>query len=68
MPKEYLQLNGRNKIVYALLNMFAQCRDEEEAEALFHRLKKDLMSYGTMMKIYNDKGKPDKVLALRERM
>lgn len=68
MPKEYFQLNGRNKIVYALLNMFVQFDDEKDAEALFHQVKKDVMSYGTMMKMYNDKEKPEKVLLLRERM
>ena len=68
MPKEYLQLNGKTRVHYALLNMFARCDDKENAEAIFHRSKRDVMSYGTMMKMYNQKETPEKVLSLYEQM
>lgn len=68
MPKEYQQSNAKNKILYALLNMFIRCNDQENAENLFLRLNRDVMSYGAMMKMYNENNKPEKTMSLVEQM
>ena len=48
--------------------MFLKCDDIQNAELLFTRLNRNVISYGTLMNGYNDQGEPEKTLELFERM
>ena len=55
-------------LLNAVLNMLIKCDDIENAELLFARLNRDVISYGSLMNFYNDNVEPEKTLELFERM
>ncbi|CAF1431394.1 unnamed protein product [Rotaria sp. Silwood1] len=55
-------------ILHMVLNMFIKCDDLKCAESLFNRINRNVISYGSMMKFYNIKDKPEKTLELFQRM
>jgi pentatricopeptide repeat protein len=64
----YHSKNSNNEILYAALDMFVKCDDIENAESLFTRLKRNVICYGSLMKMYNLKGQSIKTLSLFEQM
>ena len=56
------------KILHAVLNMFIKCSDIDNAKKFFKQLNKNVISYGSMMTMYNNQNQPDKTLALYEEM
>ena len=56
------------KVLHAVLNMFAKCSDTTNAESLFAKLKKNSFGCGCMMTMYNNQNEPDQTLALYEEM
>ena len=48
--------------------MLIKCDDENNAEILFNRLNRNVICYGSMMKFYNMKDKPEKSLNLFKQM
>jgi pentatricopeptide repeat protein len=65
MPKKF-----HNDIVVksSALYMFTKCDSLDNAEALFDRIDRDVVSYGSMMKSYNIKNQPEKTLELFDKM
>lgn len=63
-----INLNESNDLLFMVLNMFIKCDDLKSAESLFNRIDRDIISYGSMMKIYNTKDQPDKTLELFRKM
>ena len=64
-------INGSNQLDDSLnmvLNMFIKCGDLKSAEPVFDRMKRDVVSYGLMMKLYNTQKLPDKTWDLFQRM
>jgi PPR repeat len=57
MPKKHQEI----KTSYAVLDMFIRCEDLESAENLFHQLKKDVICYSSMMRLYNQRHQPERV-------
>ncbi|CAF1587481.1 unnamed protein product [Adineta ricciae] len=67
----FSQISSRQpseKVLHAVLNMFAKCSDTTNAESLFSKLKKNALSYGCMMTMYNNQNEPDRTLSLYEEM
>ncbi|CAF1212594.1 unnamed protein product [Adineta ricciae] len=62
------KLKQSNSLLYSVLNMFVKCNDISNAESLFNRIKRDVISYGSMMKLYNVQKQPEKTCALYHRM
>ncbi|CAF1530896.1 unnamed protein product [Adineta ricciae] len=62
------KLKQSNRLLYSVLNMFVKCNDVSSAESLFNRIKRDVVSYGSMMKLYNVQKQPEKTCALYHRM
>ncbi|CAF4321134.1 unnamed protein product, partial [Rotaria sp. Silwood2] len=57
-----------NDILHMVLNMFIKCDDLNSAEHLFNRMNRNILSYGSMMKLYNLKDQPEKTLELFQKM
>jgi pentatricopeptide repeat protein len=68
MPAELEQKHTNAQVYYAILDMFIKCGDFEMAEALFNRSNRNVISYGSMMKMYNLTNRPEKTLTLYARM
>ena len=70
--KIYFRLSDAHRqstdLLYSVFDMFIKCDDEQSAEVLFHQLNRDVICYGSMMKFYNDKDKPEKSLNLFQQM
>jgi len=65
LPKEYQESDD---ILYSLSNMFIKCNDLNNAESIFNRLNRNVISYGSLMKLYQTRNEPEKILNLFERM
>jgi pentatricopeptide repeat protein len=65
LPEEYRELDD---ILYSLSNMFIKCNDISNAESLFDRLNRNVKSYGSLMKLYQRRNEPEKILNLFQRM
>jgi pentatricopeptide repeat protein len=65
LPEEYRESDG---ILYSLSNMFIKCNDLSNAESLFERLNRNVKSYGSLMKLYQTRNEPEKILNLFQRM
>ncbi len=65
---EFNQKNVNSKALYGAFNMFIKCDDIKSAEILFNKLNKNVICYGSLMKIYNDKNEPAKTLNLFKQM
>jgi pentatricopeptide repeat protein len=65
---EFNQKNVKSMALYGALNMFIKCDDIKSAEILFTKLNKNVVCYGSLMKMYNDKNEPEKTLNLFEQM
>jgi len=65
---EFNQKNVNSKALYGALDMFIKCDDIKSAEILFNKLNKNVICYGSLMKMYNDKNEPEKTLNLFEQM
>ena len=65
MPKKF---HNNTVVITSALYMFIKCDDLQNAEALFNRTDRDIISYGLMMKLYNSKNQPDKTLELYQKM
>ena len=63
-----IECNPSSDVLYSVLNMFIKCDDLENAESLFERIDRDIVSYGSMMKLYNIKDEPQKTVELFQRM
>jgi pentatricopeptide repeat protein len=48
--------------------MFIKCNDISNAESLFDRLNRNVKSYGSLMKLYQRRNEPEKILNLFQRM
>ncbi|CAF1176726.1 unnamed protein product [Didymodactylos carnosus] len=68
LSTEFHENNVNEKVLHGVLNMFIKCSDIENAEKLFARLNGNVITYGSMMTIYNSRNEPDKTLALFEQM
>lgn len=55
-------------VAVAAFDMFIKCGDISNAEQLFDRMKRITITYGEMMKCYNDHHIPMKTLNLYEKM
>ncbi|CAF1579670.1 unnamed protein product [Adineta ricciae] len=55
-------------IVVGAFDMFIKCGDISNAEQLFHRMKRIAVTYGQMMKCYNDHCMPMETINLYEKM
>ena len=66
MPHEY----QTNRIILtSYFHMLIRCGDNRSAEELFNgRLVRNVISYGAIMKVFNDNGQADKTLKLFEKM
>lgn len=62
------QFRQSPKILSAIFNLYVQCADVPSAEELFGRLDCDVISYGSLMKLFNNDGQPEKTLRLFEQM
>ena len=62
------QKDIESRVSITILDMFIKCRDMESAEKLFDRMKPSVVSYGVMMKMYNDNKQSEKCLMLFEQM
>ncbi len=65
LPEEYRESID---ILYSLSNMFIKCNDLNNAESLFNRLNRDVKCYGSLMKLYQTRNEPEKILNLFQRM
>ena len=65
LPIEY---HRSNDVLIPIFDMFVKCNDMESAESLFLRLKRSVVSYGSLMKMYNINDQPEKTFALFEQM
>ena len=65
LPSKFRQ---STKILSAIFNLYVQCGDVQSAEDLFVRLDRDVVSYGSLMKMFNSDSQPEKTLALFEQM
>jgi pentatricopeptide repeat protein len=65
---EFNQKNVKSIALYGAFNMFIKCDDIKSAEILFNKLNKNVICYGSLMKIYNDKNEPEKTLNLFKQM
>ena len=65
LPIKYHQSND---VLISVFDMFFKCNDVESAESLFIRLKRSVISYGSLMKMYNNNDQPEKTLALFKQM
>ena len=54
--------------IVAAFDMFVKCGDISNAEQLFDRMKRVAVTYGQMMKYYNDHDMPMKTINLYEKM
>jgi pentatricopeptide repeat protein len=52
----------------SVFDMFIKCGDLSNAEAIFARMKRNVVSYGHLMSYYNEHSMPDKTLRLHETM
>ena len=68
LSNQSFHANSMNKILGAALDMFVKCNDTHTAESLFGRMKRNIISYGLLMKMYNDRNESDKTLSLFEQM
>lgn len=71
----FLKLSSRNdfrnldeKILNSALTMFVKCHDIESAEALFSQLKRDVVAFGLLMKMYNSRNQMENTFALFKQM
>ncbi len=65
LPKEYWKSDD---ILYSLSNMFIKCNDLINAESLFNRFNRTVKCYGSLMKLYQTRNEPEKILNLFQRM
>jgi pentatricopeptide repeat protein len=65
LPEEYRESTD---ILYSLSNMFIKCNDLDNAESLFNRLNRDVKCYGSLMKFYQTRNEPEKILNLFQQM
>jgi pentatricopeptide repeat protein len=71
----FRKLSSRNnfrdldkRILNSALDMFVKCNDIDSAEALFPQLKRDVVSFGLLMKMYNSRNQMEKTFALFKQM
>ncbi|CAF1340153.1 unnamed protein product [Adineta ricciae] len=63
------EIERKNEYVtVGAFDMFVKCGDISNAERLFNRMKRIVITYGQMMKCYNDHDMPAKTLNLYEKM
>ena len=65
LPVEYYRCN---RVLESILNMFTKCNDHKSAESFFAQLDRNVVCYGTMMKMYNMQEEFEKTLKLFEKM
>jgi pentatricopeptide repeat protein len=65
LPEEYRESDD---ILNSLSNMFIKCNDLNNAKSLFDRLNRNVQSYGSLMKLYQTRNEPEKILSLFQRM
>jgi pentatricopeptide repeat protein len=65
LPGEYRESID---ILYSLSKMFIKCNDVNNAESIFNRLNRDVKCYGSLMKLYQTRNEPEKILNLFQRM
>jgi pentatricopeptide repeat protein len=64
-------MNGSNQLddlLNMVLNMFIKCGDLKSAESVFDRMRRDVVSYGSIMKLYNIQSLPETTWDLFQRM
>ena len=57
-----------NDLLYSALYMFIKCEDLKSAESLFDRVERNIVLYGSMMKLCNNQKQPEKTMELFQRM
>lgn len=65
MPIEYHQSND---VLIRVFDMFVKCNDLSSAESLFPRLQSNVITYGSLMKMCNLNGAPEKTIELFNQM
>ena len=65
----YSQLPHQSPLLLrTIFNMFCRYNDISTAEILFEQIDRDVITYGSLMKTYNDEGQSEKTFQLFERM
>ena len=65
LPRQFHQSRF---LLPTVFNMFCRYNDISTAEILFERIHRDVITYGSLMKSYNDLNQSEKTLQLFERM
>lgn len=55
-------------VITSAFDMFIKCKDVTSAEYLFNHMSRSVISYGNLMKTYNETQKPQKILELYDQM
>ncbi|UJR33704.1 hypothetical protein I4U23_021133 [Adineta vaga] len=65
LPHQFLQ---SRLLLQSIFNMFCRCNHISNAEIIFEQIERNVITYGSLMKAYNDQDLPEKTLELFERM
>ncbi|CAF1496416.1 unnamed protein product [Adineta ricciae] len=56
------------RLLQTVFNMYFQHGDISKVKFLFEKIKRDVINYASLMKLYNDQSQPEKTLKLFQRM
>ena len=62
------QFRQSRSLLQSIFNAFCRCNDISTAEVLFEQIDRNVISYGSLMKTYNDQDQWEKTLQLFERI
>lgn len=68
LSKENFLVYRSSHVHQSILNMFIKCEDQQKAIEFFNKVKRNVVLYGSTMKMFNSIEQPEKCLSLFERM